>query len=1063
MMRCLLSGIVLLSLTACVAAAEPAKRDEAPFGLQKRVPWTTSHFRGRPEPPPPFRAERMFPKLTFKQPTVLTNAPGTDRMFIAEQAGKVYSIANDPQVAQADLMLDVADLIEQMNKTAADPVVLESVYGMTFDPQFATNRYVYICYVVGSRDRTKGQREDGTRVTRLTVSKTEPPKCDVASEKLIIAWLQGGHNGGCLKFGKDDCLYISAGDGGFAFPPDGRNSGQDVSNLLSTIMRIDVRKEENGRAYTIPADNPFVNLENARGEIWAYGVRNPWKMSIDRQTGDLWVGDVGWELWELVYRVKKGDNYGWSIMEGPQPVHTDRKRGPTPIVPATIEIPHTEGASVTGGFVYRGKKFPELFGQYIFGDWETRRIWGLNVDGPKIGERKEIVEPTVRIVDFSEDNAGELYMLDHDDGTITTLARNPVPSTVNHFPRKLTETGLFRSVPEHQVAEGVLPFSVNAEQWSDYAIAERYLAVPGSDPIRLRARAKAVTGSMFSRAMDFPLDTVVLKTLSLNMVQGDPSTRKRIETQVLHFDGREFQAYTYRWNDAQTDADLVEATGASRTVEVVDADAPGGKRTHNWRFVSRMECIRCHNPWSEYLLAFNVPQLNRTHDFAGVSDNQLRAYRHIGLIKDLVDPADPRDPYLKIDPPKPHEELPRLAAPFDASANINDRARAYLHANCGHCHRFNGGGSSYIYLQYDLPLQDIKAVGFKPTQGTFGIPEANILTPGDPYRSVLYYRLAKIGPGHMPHLGAKIVDQRGLELIHDWIRQLPVHLDDQTKLDQLIALDEQTVLAKEAADAKRTIWLLARQEGDKAKRELPNAEDLKVGEAKAIEQAADRVKQRAKDRSRLTGELLATPSRAMLLVVALREARLPAAIRQMVMDAALTRTDPAVRDLFESFIPDDQRTQRLGDVINPADIFRLTGDPERGRKLFHESTVVQCRNCHKIKGQGIELGPDLSEIAKKNDKSKLLESILQPSLNIEPKFQAWLLETTAGQVHTGLLVKKDDKEVQLKDPQNKLITVPAVEVESMSPQRKSFMPDLLLREFTAQQVADLIEYLASLK
>ncbi len=172
-------------------------------------------------------------------------------------------------------------------------------------------------------DGGRGQHPSGTRVVRLRVSDTDPPRCDVESETLIIDWLQGGHNGGCLKFGPDGCLYISTGDGGFAFPPDGLNAGQDVSNLLSAILRIDVDLEDEGRLYAIPRDNPFVKLDKARGEIWAYGLRNPWKMSFDRKTGDLWVGDVGWELWELVYRVRKGDNFGWSLVEGRQAVHAE--------------------------------------------------------------------------------------------------------------------------------------------------------------------------------------------------------------------------------------------------------------------------------------------------------------------------------------------------------------------------------------------------------------------------------------------------------------------------------------------------------------------------------------------------------------------------------------------------------------------------------------------------------------------------------------------------------------------------------------------------------------------
>jgi uncharacterized repeat protein (TIGR03806 family) len=1048
---------------AAAADGVAAESGEQPFGLQQRSLWTTSNFRGRPEPPPPFRAERVFAKLSFKEPTVLTSAPGTRRMFVAEHRGKIYSIPDDPDCSQADLFLDVQQLVGQLNEREKQPVDLEAVYGLTFDPQFAENRFCYVCYVVRQREGGRGQHPDGTRASRLKVTDTDPPRCEVASETLIISWLQGGHNGGCLKFGLDGCLYISTGDGGNAFPPDGLNSGQDVSNLLSAILRIDVHRQQDGRPYAIPPDNPFVSLDKARGEIWAYGLRNPWKMSFDRATGELWAGDVGWELWELVYRVNKGDNFGWSLVEGRQPVHAERQRGPTPIVPPTIEIPHTEGASVTGGFVYRGKKFPQLVGTYVFGDWETRRIWGVKVNGQQLGERQEVVEPTVRIVDFAEDNDGELYLLDYDAGTIHTLAPNDVQQTQHRFPFRLSDTGLFQASFKLRLADGVLPFSINTEQWSDHATAERFLAVPGDETIKLHAKPMRVPGSMFSRSMDFPEDTVLVKTLSMEFMHGVPTSRRRIETQILHFDGREWHGYTYEWDEFQTDAVLVDGAGKSRTLKIVDPQAPGGHRTQTWRYPSRMECIRCHNPWSEYTLAFNLPQINRHHDYGAVSDNQIRTLRHIGLLADVVEEPSPDNPPETIDPPKSADELPRLTNPLDSSADVNNRARSYLHVNCGHCHRFNGGGSSYIYLQHDLPLKSMGALGVRPTQGTFGIHDARIITPGDPYRSVLYFRMAKSGPGHMPHIGSTIVDQSGLALIHDWIRQLPLRPEESAKIDELVQLDESAALAREQQESARTRWRLARQIAQQNQRDEPNPADLQAAERQAAEQAAARVKQREQQRSRLIEELLSTPSQAMLLAETVREQRLPKALRQSVLDTAMSRTDLAIRDLFEPFVPEHLRTQRLGESVRAEDILKLAGDLERGRQLFHESTVVQCRNCHRIDGKGNELGPDLSHIGKKHDRAKLLENILQPSLNIDPQYVTWLIETKSGNVVTGLLVMKDETAVVLKDAQNKQHRIPTDDVEGLFPQRQSLMPNLLLRDFTAQQVADLLSYMESLK
>lgn len=1055
--------LVLIGSTAIAQTAQETK--PKPYGLEKRVPWETSHVQGRPEPPPPYKPERLYSKLRFNMTTMIDRIPGTDRLIVGEFAGKIFLMPEDRDADKAELFLDVNDLVAQMNRDSKAPVELDSLYATAFDPDFAKNRFVYVFYIVRSKDRSVGQIPDGTRIVRLKVSDANPPKADPSSEEVIITWLQGGHNGGSIRFGLDGCLYISTGDGGFAFPPDGRKSGQDLSTLLSKVLRIDVRKKEKDRNYVIPPDNPFVTLDGARGETWCYGLRNPWKMSFDRQTGDLWVGDVGWELWELVYRVNKGDNFGWSIVEGKQPVHVEGQLGPTPIIPATMEIPHTDGASITGGFVYRGKKFPELVGHYVFGDWETRRVWAAKITGDgKLEEKFEIIDPVVRIVDFGEDADGELYLLDHDDGSIYTLAKNVVSADAPKFPRKLSESGLFQATAKHQLAAGVLPFEINAEQWSDGAAAQRFIAVPGTEPIRLRPKPKIVPNSQFSRAVDYPLNSVACKTLSVEMTAGDPNSRRRIETQLLHFDGREWQGYTYEWNDDQTDATLVERSGKNRTLQIQDAKSPGGKKTLTWRFSARAECIRCHNPWSEYTLAFNLGQLNRDFNFGKTTDNQLRTYKHIGLMEDITDEADPNDPPGWKEPTKTIGELPRLTPPFDETADINARARSYLHANCAHCHRYNGGGSSYIYLMHELSLKDTKALGTRPTQGTFGIHEAQILTPSDPYRSVLYFRLSKIGPGHMPHLGAKIVDERGVKLIHDWIRQLPVRLEDALKIDRLIEIHEPTALAKEQKDRPRTEWQAARRIAAQSKRETPNENDLAAARKQIDEQGEKAVTERAAERVKLIQDLLSTPPKAVMLAEATREDRLPQDVRKLALETALLpTTDPAIRDLFEIFVPEEQRTQRLGDTINAAELLKLAGDLERGKKLFHESTVVQCRNCHRIAGKGTELGPDLDSIGKKYDRAKLLESILQPSLQIDPKYKLWLVETKSGQVLTGLMATRNDQEILIRDAQNKQHRIPIAEVEEVFPQTKSLMPELLVRDFTAQQVADLLEYLGSLR
>ena len=506
--------------------AREADARDRPFGIDTRTPWTTSRITGTPEPPPKFRTERVWPKFKFEHITVITCAPGTDRLFVTEQAGKMFSIPNDPNCEKPDLFFDLPKEIRTLDP-AGPAKDTGDVYGLAFHPQFEKNRICYICYVLNSK-KAGEQLPDGTRVSRLRVTKTDPPRVDPASEEIIITWLAGGHNGGCLAFGPDGCLFVSTGDATAPSPPDGLDAGQDMSRLLSGILRIDVDHRDGDRPYSIPPDNPFVSLDGARPEKWAYGFRNPWKISFDRATGDLWVGDVGWELWESVLRVERGGNYGWSIMEGPQPVKTEGRRGPTPILPPTIALAHSEAASVTGGYVYRGKKLKELVGAYIFGDWETRHIWAAWWDGAKIARRDELVEPALRVVAFAEDHDGELFVADYDDGTIHQLVPNDARQAAHEFPRTLSETGLFDTVVKHRPAPGVLEFSINAEQWMDGASAERFVALPGDSSVTLHKDSVPIAGTIMQTKLEWPQDAVLAKTVSQELERGKPESRRRV-------------------------------------------------------------------------------------------------------------------------------------------------------------------------------------------------------------------------------------------------------------------------------------------------------------------------------------------------------------------------------------------------------------------------------------------------------------------------------------------------------------------------------------------------------
>ncbi len=964
-----------------------------------RAPWTTAHVRGTPEPPLPYRVERVFPKLRFRNPVHLSAAPGTARLFVTELAGVISSCHPAAAVDRADPFLDLPRDVKRCRP--GDGIKgFRALYALTFHPRFAQNRFCYVCYLV----ETTGEKPLGgiERVSRFTVADADPPRADPATEKVILEWPTGAHahNGGCLCFGPDGCLYISTGDGGSNSPPDPHDTGQDVSDLLASVLRINVDREEGGKAYAVPADNPFVQTPGARPEIWAYGFRNPWKMSFDRSAGDLWVGDVGWEMWEMVYRVRRGGNYGWSVMEGRQPVHRSAKRGPTPILPPAFDIPHSEGASLTGGYVYRGKKYPELVGTYVCGDWMTGRIWGTRFEAERLASHQELARGRQRIIAFGEDNDGELYYLGYgaEEG-IYALVPNQVTAAPARFPRKLSDTGLYASVAGQTLAPGVLSYAIIAEPWMDHATAERLIALPGLSTVRVHNHYVRVPGTAYFKArLFFPKDAVLARTIALEMECGNPHSRRRLETQLLHFDGHDWNGYSYRWNEEQTDAELIPSGGAECELSVIDAQSPGGQRKQTWRFAGRGECLQCHNGWAGSLLGFMPEQLDRA--------GQLERLRRLGVLTVVDDEGKARGPDSTI------KTNYQLADPGDVGQDLGRRARSYLHINCAHCHQSGGGGAARIDLRFEPSLADTGTLDVPPVLGAFEIANARLLAAGNPYRSVLYYRMAKTGPGRMPHIGSEIVDRRGLDLMHDWIGSLSGGTDDRHRA------------------ARASLDTLCSGKGEK----IP---------------AIDR--------------LLSTTCGALQLLRALDREQVPKDLYQPVVAAATRRPQSEVRDLFERFLPAEQRSKRLGTSIRPEAILSLKGAPDRGRVVLFHTAGVQCVACHRVGSVGGTLGPDLSQIGKKYGRAKILENLLDPSKEIDPAYVSSLVETADGRLHTGLVVSRDEKEVVVRDAQNKEIRIAADQITTIAPQNKSLMPEQLLRDLTAQQVADLLAYLASLK
>jgi len=705
-----------------------------PPGIMQRVPLRSSKVVGSPDPPLPYRPVRAFPNLKLNFPIALDCIPNSNQLLLITQdksygPATIFRIADDPAVTEPQPFLEVP-----AGGTA---------YGICFHPKFAENGYLYVGW--------NGALDGGpkkTVATRYTLDRTTYA-VDPASALHVISWESNGHNGGDLEFGLDGMLYITSGDG--TSDSDTNLRGQDLTHMTAKVLRIDVDHPAEGKHYSVPSDNPFVGQPNVVPETWAYGLRNPWRLTVDPKTGHVWVGNNGQDLWEQVYFVRKGDNFGWSVYEGSHVFYANRTMGPQPLTLPAAEHHHNEARSMTGGVVYHGEKLPELRGAYIYGDHSTGRIWGIKHDGTKVTWHKLLADTTFNISGFGLDSHGELLVADHRDkkeGAYYYLEPTPPATVTTAFPRKLSESGLFANVKDHVPQPGAIPYSVNSPLWSDGAHKERFVAVPEQAMADFKIDLGAKNG------WNFPDETVLVKSFALEKTPGDPASRRWIETRFLTKQAAEWVGYSYAWNDEQTDAELVAAEGLDREFDT-------GASKQKWHYPSRTECMVCHSRAANFVLGLTTAQMNREHDYGGVVDHQFRVLEHLDLLKED----------RKRDSQKP---LPKLANPYDEREPLEARARAYLHANCAICHMQAGGGNSQINLEHTASLTKLNAIDVEPLHHKFGLSDARIIAPGHPERSVLLHRIANRGQGsgQMPQLATALVDEAAVKLFEEWIRSL---------------------------------------------------------------------------------------------------------------------------------------------------------------------------------------------------------------------------------------------------------------------------------------------------
>jgi len=671
-----------------------------------------------------FSVEDPFPTSpAFVQPTKLVQAPGdTARWFVLEKTGRVKVFRSDTPASVGTWL----NFSAKVNTNSEGGLL-----GLAFHPLYPARREVFVSYTTGSPMQLV--------VSRVLLDDVTAPVAVTEQTLLTIGKPWDNHNGGDLAFGADGYLYISTGDGGSGGDPN--NYAQNTTRLLGKMLRIDAWNGTGWPAtrYGIPPDNPFAGNARCGGdtnaapcpELYAWGLRNPWRFSFDPATGALWVADVGQGAQEEINVVTRGGNYGWRCREGASAY--DPAGCPSAgLADPVFDYPHAGGnGSITGGYVYRGSGIPALRGRYVFGDFLSGRIWALKDDGAGGYQAEQLVDTSAGISSFGSGHDGELYFSDYGTGRLQRL-KGPGAVLSDVVPDDLAATGCVNPSSPRVPSGGAIPYAVNAPFWSDGTAKVRHLAVPDG----------ATIGVMADADWQFPAGSVLMKTMELG---GKP-----VETRLLmrHPDGG-WAGYTYEWDTAATRATRVRG-GKTKFINGQD-----------WIYPSEGQCQQCHTAAAGISLGAETGQLNGTvlYPVSGRQANQLETLSHIGLLSPAVT--------------SPASE-PRLPAPADLTHSLNERARAYLHANCANCHRPNGPTGVDLDLRYTEPLRisSTNTCDRPPQAGNLGIADARLVAPGSPSRSILLQRMLRRDAHGMPPLGSTLADPAGAQMVSGWITEL---------------------------------------------------------------------------------------------------------------------------------------------------------------------------------------------------------------------------------------------------------------------------------------------------
>ena len=747
MLRIFLS-LALLLIPAFVPAQLPSRAANTTLNLPAELPLGA------------YELIETLPGSTFAVgPVHLTAPPGvTNELYAVEQNGLIRRISpwGAPPHA-SNVFLDITDRVRALHGE-------EGLLGLAFHPNYETNGWFFVFYTIEAPTPDHWQHDDV--LARFTRNPNNPTIADPASEVVLFRQPNNmwgvNHNAGDLHFGPDGYLYLSLGDSGYNMESQIIDDG-----FFGGVLRIDVDERPENLLpnphtnplgpYRVPADNPYVdathfnglpiNTATLRTEFYAAGLRNPWRMSVDPLTGEIILGDVGEGDWEEINYIVPGGNYGWPYREGPDP-HIGTPPPGAAFIEPIYAYGRTDGLSVIGGFIYRGTALPELVGHYLYSDWGNGDIYALLPDGTNAVTPTALTSgesgfgPTSLAPDPI--NGDLLVTRNGWDRGVKRLVRS-AGGTVPAIPERLSETGAFADLATLTPEAGIVPYDLNLPFWSDGALKSRWVSLPDTN--------QTFTSSLVG-PWSAPSGTVWVKHFDLELTNGVPASTRRIETRFLVRTGTGAYGLSYRWNEDQTDADLVDEAGLSEPVTVLEAGVP----IHfQWRYPGRAECLTCHTPQAGHALGFSTDQWNRDRAYGTVTTNQILAFAAMGYL----------DP-----PPGPAISWPRLAPADDDTVDLGFRVRSYLQANCVYCH--GNGGVAQWDARWWPPLEDAGLIE-APVGRILDDPTARIVARGDLARSMLLNRINRRGAHQMPPLASERIDTQAVALVSAWITQLADH------------------------------------------------------------------------------------------------------------------------------------------------------------------------------------------------------------------------------------------------------------------------------------------------